>query len=431
MCGAGGDNSSNDSGGGGGGDNDDKPAKKKKNIISASPNEQGQKKEPKAKAPKAKAKAPKINYEGNGNQRANLPSEVNKPVRPATPIKSKAKTTPVATAKITQPQIKEERPSGTLRDGLATNKIKTTMGIETDGYGVNQSGFAGPNEQGQKPLVKVTIPKPAKPAKVSKPFDNKGYKTRAAENKNTKIPSLISLAIKDKYRNDEVSYNQAYWATKKAGGATPDELQAEMNKVGMKKAYSGDRVVTKANADTAAFKLKKLTGSMATLQNGGVTKTQKTSGLLGEKKDTTYDYKRGPKVVTRATDPVIKGVRLGEKKSTTYVDGVEYATKTGHDPLGRDAKVTRPETAGHITDRVKIPVKAKKAKVATGGGSGPSQDTALAGGAAALATNQPDNLKNILAIKKNAQRQGKRKLRLKRNTSVGFGNGGVGLNITT
>ena len=47
MCGTGNDNSSNDSGGG---DKDDKPAKKKKNIISASPNEQGQKKAPKAKA---------------------------------------------------------------------------------------------------------------------------------------------------------------------------------------------------------------------------------------------------------------------------------------------------------------------------------------------------------------------------------------------
>ena len=48
MCGTGNNNSSGDSGGGGG--NDDKPAKKKKNIISASPNEQGQKKAPKAKA---------------------------------------------------------------------------------------------------------------------------------------------------------------------------------------------------------------------------------------------------------------------------------------------------------------------------------------------------------------------------------------------
>ena len=68
---------------------------------------------------------------------------------------------------------------------------------------------------------------------------------------------------------------------------------------------------------------------------------------------------------------------------------------------------------------------------AGGSSGGASQETALAGGVAATATSQPDNLKNLLAIKKNAQRQGKRKLRLARNTSVGFGNGGVGLNITT
>ena len=107
--------SSGGSSSGGGGGGNDKPAKKKKATpkakVYASPNEQGQKTAPKVKA---KVKAPKINYGGNGNQRANLPSEVSKPVRPATPIKSTAKTTPVATAKITQP--KEERPSG-LRDG--------------------------------------------------------------------------------------------------------------------------------------------------------------------------------------------------------------------------------------------------------------------------------------------------------------------------
>ena len=97
--------SSGGSSSGGGGGGNDKPAKKKKATpkakVYASPNEQGQKTAPKVKA---KVKAPKINYGGNGNQRANLPSEVSKPVRPATPIKSTAKTTAVATAKITQPK---------------------------------------------------------------------------------------------------------------------------------------------------------------------------------------------------------------------------------------------------------------------------------------------------------------------------------------
>ena len=204
-------------------------------------------------------------------------------------------------------------------------------------------------------------------------------------------------------------------------------MKAEMDKVGINKAYSGDKVITKANSDTAALKIKKVTGSMATLENGGVTKTEKKSGLLGEKLDTTYAYKGGPKIVTKATDPTIGGINLGKKTSTTFVDGTEYATKTGRDPLGRDAKVTRPETAGHITDTVKIPTKTKAPAPATGSNNATAE---LAGGPAG-ASNQPDNLKNILAVKKNKSRQGKRSLRGKRNASIAFGSGGVGLNITT
>ena len=227
-------------------------------------------------------------------------------------------------------------------------------------------------------------------------------------------------------------YNQAYWAKQKADGVSQADMKAEQDKVGIKKAYSGDKVITKANSDTAALKLKSVTGSMATLQNGGVTKTEKKSGLLGEKLDTTYDYKGGPKIVTRATDPVIKGVRLGKKTSTTFVDGTEYATKTGSDPLGRDAKVTRPETAGHITDKVKIPSKNTPAKLAIPKAKGSNQSTASNGSSGpALATNQPDNLKNLLAVKKNKQREGKRSTRNKNRGVAVSGGGFSGLNIIT
>ena len=136
----------------------------------------------------------------------------------------------------------------------------------------------------------------------------------------------------------------------------------------MKKAYSGDKVVTEDMTRKANDDLSRVTGSMAVLDDpkmtteekadltkagilvGGVTKTEEKSGLLGEKLDTTYDYKGGPSIVTKATDPTIKGVRLGDKTSTTFVDGVEVATKTGNDPLGYDAKVTNPDIAGHIDD---------------------------------------------------------------------------------
>ena len=118
----------------------------------------------------------------------------------------------------------------------------------------------------------------------------------------------------------------------------------------MKKAYSGDKVVTADMKRRASDGLNRVTGSMATLENGGVTKTEKKSGLLGEKLDTTYDYKGGPSIVTRANDPSLFGVNFGDKTSTTFVDGVEVATKTGRDPLGYDAKVTRPDIAGYIDD---------------------------------------------------------------------------------
>ena len=102
-----------------------------------------------------------------------------------------------------------------------------------------------PNEQGQKPVTRVTVPvNRNKPAKAVKPFDTAGYNTRAAANKNTNIP-ILSTIIKDKYRNDEVSYNQAYWATQRASGVSQADMKAERDSIGMKKAYSGDRVPTR------------------------------------------------------------------------------------------------------------------------------------------------------------------------------------------
>lgn len=85
--------------------------------------------------------------------------------------------------------------------------------------------------------------KPAGPKKVVKPVNNAGYQARATANKNTNIP-ILSTVIKDKYRNDDVSYNQAYWATQRASGVSQSDMKAEQDRIGMKKAYSGDRVPT-------------------------------------------------------------------------------------------------------------------------------------------------------------------------------------------
>lgn len=140
-------------------------------------------------------------------------------------------------------------------------------------------------------------------------------------------------------------YDQKYWADKNSSSTSQASMKAEQNAIGMKKAYSGDRVITNDMKRQASDDLNRITGSMATLQNGGVTKTAgKKYGLLSERQDTTYNYKGGPSIVTRSNDPVLpgQGLRLGDKTSTTFVNGVEVATKIGNDKLGRDAKVTRP-----------------------------------------------------------------------------------------
>ena len=315
----------------------------------------------KQKSRRAKAPTPKY----DNNQRSNLPSEVSKPKpvakpkatrRVATPIKSKAVTTPntdnkivsspipVAKAKVVNspavkgntiernrtysaPKAKQPTPSATA--------IKSGTGVQAK----------APVKQA-KPLLSV---EPTNlPARNYGAFDNSTYQANAKAGKDSVMPT-----VSDKYRNDDVSYNQAYWAAKKAGGASQADMKTQQDSIGIKKAYSGDKVITEDMKRKASDDLSRITGSMATLQNKGVTKTEEKSGLLGEKLDTTYNYKGGPSIVTRATDPTIKGVRLGDKTSTTFVNGVEVATKTGSDPLGRDAKVTTPKgVAKGINDRV-------------------------------------------------------------------------------
>ena len=398
--------SSKDSGSSGGNDggNNDKPAKK----ATPKKNNGTSKYFKKTSTPKAKAKkAPKVNY--GGNQRANLPSEVAKQyaqpasTRPAVSIVSTAKTSAAPSAKIANSPMPisaaENAQIGTAFAAKATPKIKTTMGTETTGYGVNNTilGATGTNmmaslnstnplkvspastqsksadngsvpsySQGNGAMSAASSPlKQAKPLLSVEPtnlparnygaFDNDTYQAKAKVNEDSIIPSVILSAIKnDKYRNDEVSYNQAYFAARLAGGATQAELKSEQDTIGMKKAYSGDRVITQDMKRQASDDLSRLTGSIATIQNGGVTKTDGDAyGLFGERQDTTYDYKGGPSVVTRSNDPSLFGVNFGDKTSTTFVNGVEVATKTGRDPLGRDAKVTRPDgLAKGINDRV-------------------------------------------------------------------------------
>ena len=171
----------------------------------------------------------------------------------------------------------------------------------------------------------------------------------------------INLSKDNKTVAEVPRYDQKYWANQLAKGVSQADMKKEQDSIGMKKAYSGDKVVTEDMKRKASDDLSRVTGSMATLQNGGVVKTKgKKYGLLGENQNTTYDYKGGPSIVTKANDPSLFGFNFGDKTSTTYVDGTEVATKTGRDPLGKDATVTRPEgLAGDINDTQPIdPVKA-------------------------------------------------------------------------
>ena len=336
----------------------------------------------KQKSRRAKAPTPKY----DNNQRSNLPSEVSKPKpvakpkatrRVATPIKSKAVTTPNTDNKIVSSPTPVAKAKVVNSPAVKGNTIERNRT-----YSAPKAKQPTPSATAIKPGTGVQAKAPVKqakpllsveptnlPARNYGAFDNSTYQANAKAGKDSVMPT-----VSDKYRNDDVSYNQAYWAAKKAGGASQADMKTQQDSIGIKKAYSGDKVITEDMKRKASDDLSRITGSMAVLDEsgdpemtaakkadltkagilvGGVTKTKEQSGLFGEKLDTTYNYKGGPSIVTRATDPTIKGVRLGDKTSTTFVNGVEVATKTGSDPLGRDAKVTRPKgVAKGIDDQV-------------------------------------------------------------------------------
>jgi len=322
----------------------------------------------KQKSRRSRAPTPKY----DNNQRSNLPSEVSKPkavVKPSVKAdkainteskrllkNSAALSTQInkkVQAKSAEPAVQAQVVNSPAVKGNTIERNRT--------YSAPKAKQPTPSATAIKPGTGVQAKAPVKqakpllsveptnlPARNYGAFDNSTYQANAKAGKDSVMPT-----VSDKYRNDDVSYNQAYWSAKRAGGASQADMKTQQDSIGIKKAYSGDKVITEDMKRKASDDLSRITGSMATLQNKGVTKTEEKSGLLGEKLDTTYNYKGGPSIVTRATDPTIKGVRLGDKTSTTFVNGVEVATKTGSDPLGRDAKVTRPKgVAKGIDDQV-------------------------------------------------------------------------------
>jgi len=334
---------------------------------------------PKATKPSVQRVDPKEEVAGKG------PVPIIAPPKPAQVVTPKAevKPKPVANDSSIPPQLR--KPDPVVAPKPAAKPVASVN------YNTDDATETTKSKQGSVP---VEAPKPAaKPvASINYNTDDATETTKSKQSAasitaikpsapkpsllldKTKPADRINLSKDNKTVAAAPKYNQAYWADQRAKGVSQADMKAEQDKVGIKKAYSGDKVITADMKRKAADDLKRVTGSMAVLDKsgdpemtaakkadltkagilvGGVTKNEEKSGLLGEKLDTTYDYKGGPSIVTKATDPTIKGVRLGDKTSTTFVDGVEVATKTGNDPLGKDAVVTKPVNAQETASEVK------------------------------------------------------------------------------
>ena len=283
--------------------------------------------------------------------------------------KTKVTTTPKNTNNYKQNTSFNADTASSMKD--AVNMLAARSGGSS--YPVNSKKAATSNPSSLAKTLKSVAPTNLAARNYGK-FDNSTYQENVESNKNSSMPSMLLSAIKnDKYRNDEVSYNQAYFAARLAGGASQAELKSEQDAIGMKKAYSGDRVITPDMQRRASDDLSRVTGSMAVLDDpamtaekkadltksgiivGGVSKTVGAKyGLFGESQDTTYDYKGGPSIVTRAYDPSLFGLSLGDKTSTTFVDGVAVAKKTNGDGLGKGAVVTPSTVPEDIRDNITI-----------------------------------------------------------------------------
>jgi|TARA_B110000259_G_scaffold7635_1_gene8356 hypothetical protein len=333
----------------------------------------------KKKAAKA-AKAAARDDNQNNNQRANLPSEVNN-VRPATPIKSTAVTTPLASAS----DLKKVADFGNQwrinadkaylgNSGKGDRAVSPSItSLSTRDGGTSGSIFDMSSISGISSTPKATSTVPTTSAYVSM-YENqsptgaidysKSTSTDPNDGKNLSFNNQTVAAGPDKY-------NQEYYAKLKANGmSTANILDIQSQAIGGNP-YSGATIVSEDQKRGAEDTLSRVTGSMATLQNGGVTRKYTQSGLLGEFVKGEFNWKDGTNVTTLADDPVLRGtfnestgrieggIRLGSRQVTTFAGrgnytgatagtgasttGPKYAVNTmsgGEDGLGGGAKTT-------------------------------------------------------------------------------------------
>ena len=174
-----------------------------------------------------------------------------------------------------------------------------------------------------------------KTKKVVKPVNNADYQTRAKANKSTNIP-VLKHVIKDKYRNDDVSYNQAYWATQRASGVSQADMKAEQDSIGIKKAYSGDRVPTSfpnTGPPSQGFKegtasvndvapRKKIALTIGASAGGGSGGSNQDTALAGGSAGRTLDVNNQKNMLATNRKVKAKG-----RKATRNLAGLAYSSK--------------------------------------------------------------------------------------------------------
>ena len=291
----------------------------------------------------------------NNNQRANLPSEVNN-VRPATPIKSTAVTTPAGPKKKKTAYDIAADKAYLSNSGKGDRAVSPSItSLSTRDGGTSGSIFDMSSISGISSTPKATSTVPTTSAYVSM-YENqsptgaidysKSTSTDPNDGKNLSFNNQTVAAGPDKY-------NQEYYAKLKANGmSTANILDIQSQAIGGNP-YSGATIVSEDQKRGAEDTLSRVTGSMATLQNGGVTRKYTQSGLLGEFVKGEFNWKDGTNVTTLADDPVLRGtfnestgrieggIRLGSRQVTTFAGRGNYTGATA----GTGASTTGPKYA--------------------------------------------------------------------------------------
>ena len=246
---------------------------------------------------------------------------------PATKVKSTAVTTPVDSAKITGESVNNFlTTNNTAQFNSGKGNTKTSSAALTSIVDSKSATSTVPTTDAYVSMYKNQSP-------TSLIDYSKSTSTDPNDGKNLSANNNTVAAGPDKF-------NQEYYAKLKANGMSTSDILDIQKKAPGGNAYSGATIVSEDQKRRANDTLSRVTGSMATLQNGGVTRKYSQSGLFGENIKGEFAYKDGTKITTLADDPVIggtfnektgrieDGVRLGNRQVTTFAGTGNYTGDT-------------------------------------------------------------------------------------------------------